>query len=60
MNITLFIDNEKEFAFIGCPNKETEQQLKALFAVALDLLVKKNNGKYLIQNDVTFDHLYSE
>ena len=54
---TFFIDNEKEFSFVGCPNKETEQKLKELFAVALDLLLKKNKGKYRIQNDVSFDNL---
>lgn len=57
---TFFIDNEKEFAFVGCPDKETEQKLKDLFAIALNLLVKKNNGKYQIQNDINFDGLYVE
>jgi len=57
---TFFIDNEKEFSFVGCPNKETEQKLKDLFDTALDILMKKNNGKYQVQNDITFEHLYSQ
>ena len=57
---TFFIDNEKEFSFVGWPNKETEQKLRDLLAIALNLLTKKNDGKYPIKDDVSFDHLYSE
>lgn len=57
---TFFIDNEKEFTFIGCPDSETAQRLKDLFAIALDILKKKNNQKYIIKNDVSFDNLFVE
>ncbi|MCF0123211.1 MAG: hypothetical protein HUJ67_03765 [Ruminiclostridium sp.] len=57
---TFFVDNEKEFMFIGCPDMETAQKLKDLFVTALDILNKKNNGKYIIKNDVSFDNLFVE
>ncbi len=31
--------------------------LENLFYEAMNILEKKNNGKYIIQNDVTFDSL---
>ena len=57
---TFFIDNENEFTFIGCPDPETAQRLKDLFAIALGILKKKNNKKYIIKNDVSFDTLFAE
>ena len=49
---TFFIDNEKEFRYIGCPNAETGNQLKALIAHAISVLEERNKGKYLIENDI--------
>ena len=54
---TFFIDNEKEFAFIGCPDEETLHELEKLIAKALDILYERNNGKYIIQNDIDTDDL---
>ena len=55
---TFFIDNEKEFSYIGCPNKETELKLKKLISEAMEILFIKNNGKYIIQNDIDLDSLW--
>ncbi len=52
---TFYIDSEKEFRYIGCPNEETRKKLKDLIAKAVDLLVAKNDGKYQIQNDINYD-----
>ena len=52
---TFYIDSEKEFRYIGCPNEETRKKLKGLIAKAVDLLVAKNDGKYQIQNDISYD-----
>ena len=52
---TFYIDNNKEFRYVGCPNEETRENLKNLIAKAVDLLVKKNDGKYQIQNDISYD-----
>lgn len=54
---TFFIDNEKEFAYVGCPNEESAQKLRELFSSAMEILEKKNNGTYIIQNDVSLDSL---
>lgn len=54
---SFFIDNSKEFAYVGCPDEETAERLKVLFNRAMDILAKKNNGKYNIQNDVCFDNI---
>lgn len=54
---TFFVDNEKEFVYKGCPNPKTMKKLENLFYEAMNILEKKNNGKYIIQNDVTFDSL---
>lgn len=52
---TFYIDNGKEFRYIGCPDEETRDKLKSLIANAVNLLMAKNNGKYQIQNDIQFD-----
>ena len=52
---TFYIDNDKEFRYVGCPNEETREKLKDLIAKAVDLLVAKNDGKYQIQNDISYD-----
>ena len=49
---TFFIDNEKEFAFRGCPDAVTENRLKSLISTAIQYLARKNAGKYTIQNDI--------
>lgn len=52
---TFYIDNDKEFRYVGCPNEETREKLIDLIAKAVDLLVAKNDGKYQIQNDISYD-----
>ena len=52
---TFFVDNEKEFKYIGCPDKETKARLQQLIDNAVALLEKKNAGKYIIQNDIHID-----
>ena len=52
---TFFIDNEQEFKYIGCPNEETRQELITLINKAVGIITKKNNGKYIIQNDIRTD-----
>jgi hypothetical protein len=36
---TFYIDNAKEFRYVGCPNEETRKELKDLIAKAVDLLL---------------------
>lgn len=50
---TFFVDNEKEFLYRGCPNCQTAEKLKKLFDDAMKILLKKNDGKYIIQNDIS-------
>ena len=52
---TFFIDNKKEFRYIGCPDEETGNQLKTLIAHALSVLEERNKGKYFIENDIHLD-----
>ena len=52
---TFFVDNEQEFKYIGCPNEETRQELITLINKAVKKITKKNNGKYVIQNDISTD-----
>lgn len=52
---TFFLDDGKEFAYIGCPDDVTGNKLKEQFAAAMDLLYRINAGKYIIQNDVSLD-----
>ena len=52
---TFFVDNEKEFRYIGCPDNDTKARLLQLIDNAVALLEKKNAGKYIIQNDIHFD-----
>jgi hypothetical protein len=54
---TFCVDNDKEFSYIGCPDEETACRLKDLFSKAVAILMKKNNGKYIIQNDVDLERL---
>ncbi len=52
---TFFVDNEQEFKYIGCPNEETRQELITLINKAVNIITKKNNDKYVIQNDISTD-----
>lgn len=52
---TFFIDNEKEFKYIGCPDDETRNKLISLIDIAVEKITQKNNGKYIIQNDIHTD-----
>lgn len=52
---TFFIDNDKEFRYVGCPDENTRNHLKGLIDNAVNLLNARNNGKYIIQNDISYD-----
>ena len=54
---SFFIDNEKEFRYVGCPDHDTKLQLESLVSKAVDILYKKNDGKYIIQNDIDLDSI---
>lgn len=54
---TFFLNNENGFSYIGCPDEETACKLRELFSKALDILMKKNRGKYIIRNDVDLNNL---
>jgi len=54
---SFFIDNEKEFSYVGCPDEATAKTLRHLFSSAMTILEKKNAGTYIIQNDVSLDSL---
>ena len=49
---TFFVDNEKEFAYIGCKDESTLKKLKSAVNHAIDIISAKNNGKYEIVNDI--------
>lgn len=49
---SFFIDNDKEFRYVGCPDAETRETLKELLNHAVEILTTKTNGKYIIQNDI--------
>ena len=52
---TFFVDNEHEFKYVGCPDQKTRQELISLIDKAVDIITKKNNGKYVLQNDIRKD-----
>ena len=52
---SFFIDTDKEFRYVGCPNEKTRNELKALIQNAVNILTEKNNNKYIIQNDIKLD-----
>jgi hypothetical protein len=52
---SFFIDADKEFRYVGCPNEETRNRLKAQIQQAVDILTSKTNGKYVIQNDINMN-----
>lgn len=60
---SFFVNSKKEFSYKGCPDQQTAEKLKLLFKDAMEILYEKNNGKYIIQNDVSdtfFENLYKE
>ena len=52
---TFFIDSRTEFRYIGCKDSKKMEKLQRLIDTALDILYKKNGGKYVIQNDIHID-----
>ena len=50
-----FIETEKEFRYVGCSDKATIDKLNSLIDRAMEILYRKNDGKYMIQNDIHFD-----
>ena len=54
---SFFLDTPKEFTYIGCPNAEAAQKLMQLIDKAINILIQKNNGKYIIQNDINLDDI---
>ena len=49
---TFFINNEKEFCYIGCKSKETLCNLENAITRAVEMITIKNNGKYELINDI--------
>ena len=49
---TFFINNEKEFRYIGCKSKETFCNLENAITRAVEMITIKNNGKYELINDI--------
>lgn len=52
---TFFIDNKQEFRYVGCPDDGTRQKLISLITAAVDIITQKNQGRYIIQNDISYD-----
>ncbi len=52
---TFFIDNEYEFSYAGCPDEETRRLLKRLIVNAIEILNRKTDGKYPVQDDIDYD-----
>lgn len=52
---TFFINNEREFSFVGSKNPLDAEKLQRLMDRAMKILYQKNNGKYMIQNDMHFN-----
>lgn len=52
---SFFIDDGREFRYVGCPNDETRIKLTNMINKAVKLLEGKNRGKYIIVNDIKFD-----
>lgn len=58
----LFINNEKEFSFVGFKSREDYIAFVALVEKAIQRIYEKNNGKYLIRNSIDsafFECLYT-
>lgn len=52
---TFFVDDEKQFRYVGCPDEETKTKLISLINTALSILEDKTNNKYSIVNDIKLD-----
>ena len=52
---TFFIDSKTEFRYVGCPDKETRLRLRALIDNAIQILEQKNQGRYIIRNDIDYN-----
>jgi hypothetical protein len=52
---SFFICEGEEVKYIGCPDNNTRQVLIALIDNIVSILNNKNNGKYIIRNDMGFD-----
>ncbi len=49
---TFFIDNEKEFEYIGPKDSHHLKELELAIEKAIQLLTQLNDGKYMIINDM--------
>ena len=52
---TFFIDNKTEFRYVGCPDEETRRRLRTLINNAIQILEQKNQGRYIIRNDIDYN-----
>ncbi len=52
---TFFVETESDFHYIGCPDHATAERLRQLITHAMLLLYRKNNGRYIIRDDIHFD-----
>ncbi len=52
---TFFVDTNSEFKYKGCSDQAIINRLRQLIDFAMNLLYKKNDGKYIIQNDIQFN-----
>lgn len=52
---TFFVETKDEFRYVGCPDEATRQALISRINKAVDIISKKNNGKYILVNDIKFD-----
>ncbi len=52
---SFFIENKNEFRYVGCPNKEARLRLHNLINNAIHILEQKNQGHYIIKNDIKYD-----
>ena len=49
---SFFIDKDREFRYVGCPDEQTKDKLNALIHRAVELLINKTQGRYIIQNNI--------
>jgi hypothetical protein len=54
---TLFIDNPKEFRFLGFKSLQDKVKFADLVKRAKQATIIKNNGKYHIQDDIDVDRI---
>ncbi len=51
---SFYINTAEEFRYVGCPDEETREELKQLIEKAISILLKLNNGKYEIVDDIDY------